>query len=314
MTGWDTVLGEAALGLDLARADLVWASPDRREPACRDGRSAETLPGRPWDPPAGLASAISGLAPASDGARAPRRRAARRGGRETDFRRPPRVHDQPRPHARQPDAALSPAGPGARSLRPAGPPQQLPGSPAAPADGRDSIFRREALEFRARGRDTAGGVVRLGPWWVRWSYRLALVAVVASLASLWLIRTDESASGPAVIDGRTGTVAALLPAAAGPELAGSPRLTVALPSGRSVEVSIRHEQLASDAAARKAGLAPPAQPAILVTGQLAEGPPARPAARDTRLPANASVVLRSESLAGVLARQFRTMLSQGTGP
>ena len=54
--------------------------------------------------------------------------------------------------------------------------------------------------------DTPGGVIRLGGRRIRWAYRMMLVLVVAAVASLWLIGTDESSSGPAVVDGRTGTV------------------------------------------------------------------------------------------------------------
>jgi hypothetical protein len=202
--------------------------------------------------------------------------------------------------------AVSPA---RRGRRPAGTALLDPGR-----DPRDEIFRQEALEFRARGRDTPGGVVRLGSRRIRWAYRMTMVLVTATVASLWLIRTGESSSGPAVIDGRTGTVAALLPAAIGPDLSSSPDLTITLPGGRSVRVSVQHAQLAGDAAIRRAGLAPTAQPAILVTGRLHPGTLAGPAARDAHLPAQASVALGSESLADVLARQFHTMLSQGNAP
>jgi hypothetical protein len=181
-------------------------------------------------------------------------------------------------------------------------------------DPRDAIFRTEALEFRARGGDTSGAAVHLGGWRIRWAYWMTIVLVAAAVASLWLIRTDESSSGPAVVDGRTGTVAALLPAAIGPDLASSRGLTVTLPGGRSVRVSVQDAQLADDAAIRKAGLVPTAQPAILVTGRLYPGTPAGSAAPDAHLRAEASVVLRSESLADVLARQFHAMLSQGTAP
>jgi len=293
MTDWDAIFGEAALGLDLARLDAVRADPDSEASTLRSKRTVETLLDPQWDPSAELAATIPGLAPAADGARAPRKRAARRGGRQTPFRRPRPVRDEPLSHARRAEAALS---------------------AAAPVTDRDSIFRQEALEFRTSGRGASGGVVRLGAWWIRWSYRLALVLVAASLASLWLIRTDESASGPAVVDGRTGTVAALLPATVGPALARSQGLTVALPSGRSLRVSILHEQLANETAARNAGLALPTQPAILVTGRLTEGTSAHPVAQDARLSAQASVVLRYESLADILGRQFDTMLSQGTAP
>ena len=186
--------------------------------------------------------------------------------------------------------------------------------PAGQTTDLDAIFRHEALEYRAPGRDTPGGVVRLGGRPIRWAHRMMIVLLAAAVASLWLIRTDESSSGPAVVDGRTGAVAALLPAAVGPDLASSQRLTVALPGGRSVRVSVQYARLADDTAIRKAGLVPTAQPAILVTGLLYPGPPAGPTAREAHLRTQVSVVLRSESMANVLARQFHAMLSQGSAP
>ena len=106
------------------------------------------------------------------------------------------------------------------------------------------------------GRDTPGGVVCLGSRWIHWAYRITLVLVLVAVAGMWVIRTDESTSGAAVIDGRTGTVAALLPAAAGPDLASSRRLTVTLPGGKSARVTGLHAQLASASSIRRAGLVP----------------------------------------------------------
>jgi hypothetical protein len=195
----------------------------------------------------------------------------------------------------------------------AGPSLKLVSRPAAPATNLEAIFRREALEFRVRGRDTPGGVVRLGARWIHWGYRMTLVLVVVAVAGMWVIRTDESASGTAVIDGRTGTVAVLLPAVAGPDLARTRALTVTLPGGRSAAVVGLHAQPADDTAVRKAGLAPLTQPAILVTGQLDPGAAAS-VAPDTLLQTQASAVLRSEPLADFLARQFGAMLGNGTAP
>jgi hypothetical protein len=268
VSDWDAIFGEAALGLDLAKADLVRADSGQA-PARRSRRSpvqAQLDPHR--DRPAGQAAASSAAAPAACGA--------------------------------------SP-------LQAAGPSLKLVNRPAAPTTNPEAIFRREALEFRVRGRDTPGSVVRLGARWIHLAYRMMLVLVVVAAAGMWVIRTDESTSGPAVIDGRTGTVAVLLPAVAGPDLASSHRLTVTLPGGRSVGISGLHAELASDTAIRKAGLAPPTQPAILVTGQLNPGAFAS-AAPDARLRTQVTVVLRSESLADVLARQFRAMLGNGTTP
>lgn len=178
----------------------------------------------------------------------------------------------------------------------------------------ETIFRQEALEFRAHGQDSAGGVVRLGTRWLHWSYRLTLVLIAAAVASLWLVHTGESSSGPALIDGRAGTATAVLPAAVGADLADARDLTVTLPGGRSAQVVIVHTQLASVAAISQAGFAPPSQPGFLVTGRLVPGAAAESVGQKSRLTSQASVVLRTESLATVLARQFGSMLGQGTAP
>jgi hypothetical protein len=175
----------------------------------------------------------------------------------------------------------------------------------------EAIFRLEALEFRTQGSHTPGAVVRLGSRWLRWTYRATLLLVLAAVASTWVIRTAESTAGPAVLDGPAGTVTALLPAVVAPDLPRSQGLTVALPDGRSVRVESLRVQLAGAAAIRAAGLAPLSQPAILVTGRLIQGSAAE---RGPRLRTEVSVVLRSESVAEVLARQFGAMLGQGTAP
>jgi hypothetical protein len=266
MSDWDTIFGEAALGLDPAKVDLVRADSGQA-PARRSRRSS--VPGPQLDRPVGQAATSSGAAPAVPGAR--------------------------------------PSQAAAQSLK-------LVSRPAAPTTNPEAIFRREALEFRVRGRDTPGGVVRLGSRWIHWGYRMMLVLMVVAVVGMWVIRTGESTSGPAVIDGRTGAVAVLLPAAAGPDLASSHGLTVTLPGGRSAGISGLHAQLASATAIRKAGLAPLTQPAILVTSQLKPGAAAASVAQDAHLRIQASVVLRSESLADVMARQFGAMLGSGTAP
>ena len=184
-------------------------------------------------------------------------------------------------------------------------------APDLPAFDPDAIFRDEALGFRARGRDVPGGLVRLGSHWLTWAYRVTLVLLAAAIASMWVIRTSESTSGPVAVDGRTGMVAALLPAAAGAGLTGSSGFTLVLPGGRELRVTGLHAVLADDAAIRNAGFQPLKQPAILVTGQLDQG---AAAIRGAPLRTQATVVLRSETVADVLARQFGTMLGQGTAP
>jgi hypothetical protein len=235
MSGWDTVFGEAALGLDLAKVDAVRDSLGHAH-SSHGGRSSVLTPPRP------------------------------------PLERPAAVRIDP-----------------------------------------DTIFRHEALEFRARGHDTHGGVVRLGSQWIRWGYRITVAALAASIAGTLVIHTTESASGPAVVDGRTGTVAALLPAAAAPDLAHSRGITVTLPGGRAVQLSSPHAELADGATVRRAGLVPPVQPAVLVTGRLSSRA-SGPAAKTAQLRTEASVVLRSESLASVLTRQLKSMLGQGTTP
>jgi hypothetical protein len=158
-------------------------------------------------------------------------------------------------------------------------------------------------------------VVRLGSRWLTRAYRVTLVLLAAAIASMWVIRTSESTSGQVAVDGRTGMVAALLPAAAGADLTGSSGFTLVLPGGRELRVTGPHAVLADDAAIRNAGFQPLKQPAILVTGQLGQdAAPAGLAERWAPLRTQATVILRSETVADVLARQFGTMLGQGTAP
>ena len=118
MSDWDAIFGEAALGLDLAKAELVRSGAGHAS-ADRGQRSAVlTRPDPPRDRPAELSAATSGVAIAS---------------------------------------------PGTRPLPVAQPSRQLTSQFVAPTAGREAIFRQEALEFRARGRDTAGSVVRRPP-------------------------------------------------------------------------------------------------------------------------------------------------------
>jgi hypothetical protein len=252
MSDWDSIFGEAALGLDLAKAD----------PARVGSRRAPT-------------ATSSARAPAVQGTR--------------------------------PAEPADPAQPARPSLK-------LASRPKAPTANREAIFRREALEFRVRGRSAPGGVVRLGARWIHWTYRILAVLVLVAVAAMWIIHTDESASGPAIVDGRTGTVAFLLPAVVGPDLASSREITVALPGGGSVGIRGLQARLADDTTIRKAGLAPQDQPAILVTGRLDPGAGAASVLQDAHLRTQAFVVMRSESLADLLGRQFHAMLSNGSAP
>lgn len=177
----------------------------------------------------------------------------------------------------------------------------------------ETIFRQEALDSWARGRNRAGGVVRLSAPWHGWLYRATLLLVLAGVAALWLVRTQEQVSGPALVDQRTGSVTALLPAASAPELTRAQRLRVDIPGdpGRALAVAVLHARPADDTAVRRAGLAPLSQPGIILTGRLAGPPSSGPAATEGTVRGSASTVLRSERLIDLLVRQFRALLGAG---
>lgn len=178
----------------------------------------------------------------------------------------------------------------------------------------ETIFRQEALESWVRGRDRSGGVVRLGARWRTWLYRLTIALVLAGILGLLLVRTDEHVTGRAVVDQRTGSVTALLPAASAPDLAGSEGLRVDISgdgAGPVPVVTVRAHE-ADDAAVRAAGLKPLSQPGILLTGRIPTEPPGSAAAGST-VPATATVLLRSERLVDLLARQFGALLGHGEG-
>jgi len=175
----------------------------------------------------------------------------------------------------------------------------------------ESLFRKEAVEAWARAQDPGDGDVRLGARWLTWSYRLLLLLVVVTVVALFVVRTDERATGSAVVDPRTGSVTALLPARAAPDLAGSRGLTVDLPGGGEdlAGVDVDHTEAADEPTIRRAGLEPLSQPAILLTGHLRNRADLRSSSAETvRVPA--VVVLRSERLVDMLARQFRAMLGE----
>ena len=286
MSDWDAIFGEAALGLDVAKVDPARAGSGNA-PARRIRPSAGSA--QPRDLAVESATPISAVPGSATLVSAV-------------------------PVSAVPVSAATAASTESRPVRAARPSLKLASRPTAPTANREAIFRREALEFRVRGRRTPGGLVRLGARWIHWTYRMLFVLVLLAVAAVWIIHTDESASGPAIVDGRTGAVALLLPAAVGPDLASSREFTVALPGGRSVGIIGLHAQLADNTAIRKAGLAPSAQPAILVTGQLTPGVGAASVLLDAHVRTQAFVVLRSESLADLLGRQFRAMVSNGNAP
>ena len=173
---------------------------------------------------------------------------------------------------------------------------------------RGDLFRREALEFHTRGETSSGGVIRLGAQWLRWSLRLLLVLLAAGVAADVLVRTNESATGPAVVDGRDGRIAALLPVAVAPQLRSARVLRIDLPGAHGVRVAVTRAYPVA-AGTEQAGLPTPSQPELLLRGRIAAG---RGVARRL-VRARATLVLRSERLGEVVLRQFRSMLGRAGG-
>ena len=178
--------------------------------------------------------------------------------------------------------------------------------------GRDGLFRTEALEYRARGRDAPGGVVRLGARWLRWSYRLLLALVVAAVVLAGLLHTRESTTGPAAVDLRGRTFSALLPAAVAAELPTARAARLDLPGGAVPVEVLRAKPVEPNTRIR--GLPGPEQPAVLLSGRLVRAPAATAAAAP-RLTTRMTVVLRSERVGAVVVRQLKGMISRGgAGP
>jgi len=174
---------------------------------------------------------------------------------------------------------------------------------------RDSLFRREALEFRGQGQDAPGSVVRLGGPWLRWSYRLVLVLVVAGAVLASILRADARSTGPAVVDARDGTFAAMLPAVVGPELANARTVRVQLPhGGGDVAAKVLRAAPADERAVRRAGLPAPRAPAIVLWGRLSSQPATRAVGGGRRVDARMTVTLRSERVGELLVRRFQAML------
>jgi hypothetical protein len=171
------------------------------------------------------------------------------------------------------------------------------------------LFRREALEFRARGRDAPGGVIRLGAPWLRRSYWALILLAVAAVALAVTISTTESTTGPAVVNLRSKTFSALLPATVASELRGarSVRINVA---GGAAAVQVKHAQ-PLEAGTSRAGLPTPQQPVIFLSGRVQSVSRGRLAApRATQVSARITVVLRKERLGTVVVRQFQHMVGR----
>lgn len=175
---------------------------------------------------------------------------------------------------------------------------------------RRSLFRQEALEFRAS--QPQGGVLRIDPPWTRWTYWIVLASVVAGVVATAIARTSETTSGSALIDVQERTFVALVPDAAAPDLRPGQlvRLHVNGPEAPTLTGRVLSADVAAEARIRRAGFASSSQPATLVTGTLA------PLADVTSLPpspveAQAVVVLGSRTILDLFLRQLRGTLGEG---
>ena len=176
---------------------------------------------------------------------------------------------------------------------------------------RERLFREEALEFRARSRETPGTVVRLGAPWIRWSYRLSLALVAVGVVLAIVLHTTTTTTGAAVVNGRERTFSALLPAVVAPQLRTAERMELDLANGTTPRLATRvthAEAVAPNAAVR--GLPRPQEPSILLRGRVTGSSAGLP--DDPRVAARATVVLRSERVGEVIWRQVKGMFG-GSG-
>ena len=174
-----------------------------------------------------------------------------------------------------------------------------------------SLFRREALEFQAS--QPQGGVLRIDPRWIRWTYWLVLALLVAGVIVTATAHTSETTSGPALINLEERSFVALVPGAASPDL--QPGQTVRLDvqglEGPPLAARALKAEVADHAAIRRAGFPSSSQPAVLVTGVL--GPRADVGALPSspRHEGRAVVVLRSQRIFDLFLRQLHGTLGKG---
>lgn len=175
-----------------------------------------------------------------------------------------------------------------------------------------SLFRREAIEFQAGARPKAARleIDRRGDPWLSW---LLLALLVAGGVLGFVVRVDETTSGPAMIDLKKGTFEALLPDA---ELgdAGSRfpvRLTLdGTHHHGTLTARITSSETTDDSGARDAGLPRPEQASRLVTGTFA---PVDAGSSAGPHPGRAVVVLWSDRAVTVFIRQVVDLSGRSPG-
>jgi hypothetical protein len=173
-----------------------------------------------------------------------------------------------------------------------------------------SIFRREALESREAGDRASGQPLRLDSPWLRWSYWAVLALVVAGVITTMLVRTEATATGPAVVN-PDGTFAALIPAAAAPDLEDARTVRIESIDGAEgvrATAAVDQAEPADDATVARLGLPPLEGPAILLSGALARTEPSALPPRETEATGRAVLVIRSEPILGMFARRVSGML------
>lgn len=199
---------------------------------------------------------------------------------------------------------------GAGRTRSAGPAAARTPAPRSPADARfgPTVFREEALVSHAGGGQDAGVEIRLGRRWLRRLYRLSLGLAAAGIVMALLARTTPESDGTAAVSEPGGGFAALLPVAAVADLAQVRSATVLLRApGWQARVRVTRMRLAQPGLARQAGLPPPAEPSILLTGRLAPGA-VPPPGQGGRLVSPVALVLPSETVGDIVAREFEAVI------
>jgi hypothetical protein len=176
------------------------------------------------------------------------------------------------------------------------------------------LFRQEALDFKV-GQSGHGGVLRVDPPWIRWSYWIVLALVVTGLVVTATARTSATTSGPAGINVEQRTFVALVPDVASADLRRGQlvRLQVEGPGGRVLRARVRRAKVADRAALRRAGFVSWSQPAMLVTGVLEQHADVASLPSSPWPEGRAVVVLRTQRILGLFFQQLRGMLGTDGG-
>lgn len=141
---------------------------------------------------------------------------------------------------------------------------------------------------------------------------MTLALVAGGVALIFVARASEASFGTATVSEPSGQFTALLPATALGDLSQARSLRVVLPGNKSQSVPVARlrTRLATDSAVRRAGLARPAEPSVLLTGRVAlAGLPAALAHRG-RFVTSVALILRSQPIADVLTRELAVILGQ----